>query len=43
MFTLEEILNILVNYYGDDTDRGCYIDGRWFSIEAIINVLNKYR
>ena len=41
MLSIEEIKEILVNAY-DEWDRGCYINGRWFSIEAIIEILKKH-
>lgn len=38
----EEIYQVLKKYYHLDeeqTDRGCYINGKWFSIDSIITIL----
>lgn len=38
--TIEEIKQILINYYGD-IERGCYVNGKWLSVEEIIKLLEK--
>jgi len=39
--SIEEIKEILINYY-EDTDKGCFINGKWLSIDEIIKVLKRY-
>ncbi len=41
MLTIEEIEKILKENYGGITDSGCYVNGKWFSLEAIIELLKK--
>lgn len=38
--SIEEIKEILIKYY-DDEDKGCFVNGRWLSINAIIEILEK--
>ena len=41
---IEEIIEVLLNYYGvdeDEAERGCYVNGKWFSIKKIIEILKK--
>lgn len=39
MLTIEEIITILKNAYGEITDRGCCVNGRWLSLEQIVELL----
>lgn len=41
MFTIEEIINILTDKYGEITDSGCYVNGKWLSLEQIIETLKE--
>ena len=41
MLSIEEIRRILEENYGEITDRGCYVNGKWFSLEAIMELLEK--
>ena len=42
--SIEEIKKILMRYYdldADELEKGCYINGKWFSIDAIIEILKR--
>lgn len=41
MLSIEEIYSILIDYYGVDTERGCYVGDKWFSIDEVIRLLKK--
>lgn len=42
MLSIEEIRRILEEYYGEIDDSGCYSgNGKWFSLEAIMELLEK--
>ena len=34
-----EIIKAIIEHYGESTDRGCYINGKWLSIERIIEII----
>ena len=36
---IEKIIKSIIDYYGESTDRGCYINGKWLSIEQIIKII----
>ena len=42
MLTLEEIKKALIEMYGEITDRGCFVNGKWMSLEQIIEILKNY-
>lgn len=40
--TIKELEAILISYYGSvDRIRGCYINGRWFSIDDILRIVSE--
>ena len=41
MLTIEGIKKVLEEQYGEITDRGCYINGKWFSLYQINEILTK--
>lgn len=41
MLSIEEIRKILEENYGEITDRGCYVNGKWLSLETIMELLSK--
>ena len=39
---LEYLLKLIRRKYGDlSNDSGCYINGRWLSVEAIVNLIDE--
>lgn len=34
-----EIIKAIIRYYGEITDRGCYVNGKWLSVEKIIEII----
>ena len=44
MVTMEEIEEILTNAFGDseyDRESGCYHDGKWFSVESVLEEISR--
>ena len=37
--TYEQIKEALKKRYGEITDRGCYVNGRWLSLDAILEII----
>lgn len=36
---IKKIIKSIIDYYGESTDRGCYVNGKWLSIEKIIEII----
>lgn len=34
-----EIIKAIIKYYGEPSNRGCYINGKWFSLDKIIEII----
>lgn len=35
----ERIIKAIIEHYGEISDRGCYVNGKWLSIEKIIEII----
>jgi hypothetical protein len=38
-----EIIKEIIEYYGEPTDKGCYVNGQWLSVEKIIEIIELAR
>lgn len=39
MLSIQELEKILISTYGnDDRSRGCYVNGKWLSIDDILSI-----
>ena len=42
MLTIEDVKKALTEYYGEIDDSGCYSDGKWFSLQKVVDVIEEY-